>query len=297
MHGGFENMRRLDARGPASRRVVVDAKGAMLGPDCVLVRRTTAGYCSVRPEEAAAIQRLLCRAESEDPDRLFALSRGIADALNGGELALAQIYGDPIPVAELDSRQLKQLAAAARSSRRISIRISRATTMAAGPIEMAVRRRRSRSRRPSPPLQQLQPKPPPRSLARWAAPHSPALPISLPASPLPPPSSASCSCQPTAIWSVKARCPIGPISAIVTIRTPAPSRSIARPIAGASLLCSSGHIGADSLFYGRDGEIIGRGASAAPPPSIPQPAGFAGANRRRRTGRSSERERSAATLP
>ena len=69
----------------------------MLGPDCVLCLCTTAGYCSVRPKEAAAIQRLLCRAESEDPDLLFALSRGIADALNGGELALAQINGSAHP--------------------------------------------------------------------------------------------------------------------------------------------------------------------------------------------------------
>ncbi len=35
----YQQMRRLDARGPASRGVVVDADGAMLGPDCVLVNR------------------------------------------------------------------------------------------------------------------------------------------------------------------------------------------------------------------------------------------------------------------
>jgi hypothetical protein len=52
-----EKMRRLDSRGPASRGVVVDAEGAMLGPDCVLVRRTAAGYRCLHPAEAAAIQK------------------------------------------------------------------------------------------------------------------------------------------------------------------------------------------------------------------------------------------------
>jgi len=33
-------MRRLHPRGRESRGVAVDADGAMLGPDCVLVRRT-----------------------------------------------------------------------------------------------------------------------------------------------------------------------------------------------------------------------------------------------------------------
>jgi MFS family permease len=35
---------RLDERGPASRRVAVDAEGATLGLDCVLVWRTLGGY-------------------------------------------------------------------------------------------------------------------------------------------------------------------------------------------------------------------------------------------------------------
>lgn len=106
-----EKMRRLDARGPASRGVVVDAEGAMLGPDCVLVRRTAAGYRCLRPAEAAAIQKVLLGAQGDDPDRLFVLSRGIAKALNDGELALAQIYGLRIPVARLDSGELRKLTA------------------------------------------------------------------------------------------------------------------------------------------------------------------------------------------
>lgn len=107
-----EAMRRLDARGPESRRVVVDAEGAMLGPHCVLVRRTRDGYRCLRREDAAALQQFLFDAEG-DPDRLFAISRGLAGALNRGEMTLAQIYGLRIPVAALDGEQLKQLAAAA----------------------------------------------------------------------------------------------------------------------------------------------------------------------------------------
>ena len=111
----YEKMRRLDARGPASRGVVVDAQGAMLGPDCVLVRRTAAGYRCVQPAEAAAIQKVLFGAEGGDPDRLFVLSQGIAKALSAGELALAQIYGLRIPIAGLDSGQLRKLTAVAPS--------------------------------------------------------------------------------------------------------------------------------------------------------------------------------------
>jgi hypothetical protein len=109
----FENMRRLDMRGPASRRVVVDAEGAMLGPDCVLVRRTAAGYRPLRREDAAAIESILAEKE-RDPDWLFRLSCGIAEALNNGELALAQIYGLRIPISGLDNRQIELPAVAAR---------------------------------------------------------------------------------------------------------------------------------------------------------------------------------------
>jgi hypothetical protein len=108
----YEKMRRLDARGPASRGVVVDAEGAMLGPDCVLVRRTANGYCCMNREAAAAIQKAVFGAQGDEPDRLFVLSRGIAKALNDGELALAQIYGLRIPTTSIDTRQLRKLLAA-----------------------------------------------------------------------------------------------------------------------------------------------------------------------------------------
>lgn len=127
-----QQKRRLHPRGAAARGVVVDSDGAMLGPDCVLVRRS-AGTCRcVLREEAAAIQNFLFGVQADDPDRLFGLSRGIAKALNEGEVALAQIYGLRIPVAKLASRELAQLAAAATFIKANFNPASRATTAAAG---------------------------------------------------------------------------------------------------------------------------------------------------------------------
>jgi hypothetical protein len=111
MHSALEK-RRLDARSPTSRRIVVDGSGATIGPDCVLVRRVAGGYRCLHPREAAAIQQALF-GSAGDPDRLFILSRGIARSLNAGNLALAQIYGLRIPVPDLDAAQLRRLAAAA----------------------------------------------------------------------------------------------------------------------------------------------------------------------------------------
>ena len=55
----FERMRRLYPRGTANAGIAVDAEGATLGPDCVLVRRTAGGYRSVSRDEAAALQEFL----------------------------------------------------------------------------------------------------------------------------------------------------------------------------------------------------------------------------------------------
>ena len=85
----------------------------MLGPDCVLVRRTRAGYRCIPREEAVAIQKFLIGGEGGAPDRLFDLSCGMAEALNDGKVALAQIYGLRIPIAGLGDGQITQLAAAA----------------------------------------------------------------------------------------------------------------------------------------------------------------------------------------
>ncbi|MGC2523574.1 MAG: hypothetical protein WA417_13210 [Stellaceae bacterium] len=109
MHPIVTTMRALDSRGPKSRRMVVDAEGAMLGPDCVLVRRTPLGYRCTGRAEAAIIQCIL-RHAPEDPDWLFRQCCRIAKALADGHMALAQIHALFIPTNGLDDGQLTQLA-------------------------------------------------------------------------------------------------------------------------------------------------------------------------------------------
>jgi hypothetical protein len=105
-------MWRLHPRGAANQGVCVDADGAMLGPDCVLVQRTPFGHRSAHREAARDVQRILL-SDKDDPDWLYDQGQRIAKALDRGEIALAQIYGLRIPVRDLDGRQLKQLAALA----------------------------------------------------------------------------------------------------------------------------------------------------------------------------------------
>jgi hypothetical protein len=106
----FENMRRLHPRGAANRGICVDTEGAMLGPDCVLVRRTPSGFRGIEHDDASTVQKCLLDTDRDD-DWLFQQCRRIAEALDKGELALAQIYGLRIPVGELDDGQLRRLAA------------------------------------------------------------------------------------------------------------------------------------------------------------------------------------------
>jgi hypothetical protein len=54
--------------------------------------------------------RNACSMRIGDRDWLFRQCRRIAEALDKGEIALAQIYGLYIPISELDDRQLKRLA-------------------------------------------------------------------------------------------------------------------------------------------------------------------------------------------
>src|SRR5665213_3457023 len=104
-----DSVRRLRPRGPLSRGLSVDADGAMLGPDCALVRRTSQGYCSVSRNEANVLQALVCRG-ALDSDRLYRTCGRIAEALENDQLALAQIYGLHLPIDELGARQLRSLA-------------------------------------------------------------------------------------------------------------------------------------------------------------------------------------------
>jgi hypothetical protein len=105
-------MQRLHPSAPESHGIVVDADGAMLGPDCVLVRRTPGGFRCIAPHEARGIQAAVLGPD-HDPDWLFEQSHQIAQALATGEIALAQIYGLRIPLGDLDGATLRRLAAAA----------------------------------------------------------------------------------------------------------------------------------------------------------------------------------------
>jgi hypothetical protein len=106
----LDTIRRLHPRGAANRGICVDADGAMLGPDCVLVSRTSQGFRPIARDDAAVLQKGVLPADA-DPDWLFQQCQRIADALNHGELALAQIYGLRIPIADLADRQLRRSAA------------------------------------------------------------------------------------------------------------------------------------------------------------------------------------------
>jgi hypothetical protein len=81
----------------------------MLGQDCVLVRSTPRGFCAIERVDAASLQKCLLGTDC-DPDWLFQQCERIADALNRGEVALAQIFGLRIPTSDLDDRQLSRIA-------------------------------------------------------------------------------------------------------------------------------------------------------------------------------------------
>ncbi len=105
----LRDMRRLHPRGAANRGICVDIEGAMLGPDCVLVGRTRHGFRALERGQASTLQKCVLHTAPDD-DWLFRQCERISDALNKGEVALAQIYGLHIPVANLDDRTLRRLA-------------------------------------------------------------------------------------------------------------------------------------------------------------------------------------------
>src|SRR6202012_4817903 len=100
----LDTKRRLYPRGLANRGVCVDAEGATLGPECTLVARTEWGFQPIEREQASALQKCVLGA-TFDREWLFRQCGRISDALNKGELALAQIYGLHIPVEHLDDDQ------------------------------------------------------------------------------------------------------------------------------------------------------------------------------------------------
>ena len=105
------NLRRLHQRGERSRGLVVDHQGAMLGPNCVLVRRTATGFRCVDRSEADAIQKVAFR--DRRTGWLFDVGCRVANALNAGNVALAQICGvHAVSPTDLDDEQLAKLSKA-----------------------------------------------------------------------------------------------------------------------------------------------------------------------------------------
>lgn len=107
MHA-FSRMRRLHERGPECRGLAVEAEGVMLGPECTLMRRTTAGYRRADDAEIALVT-LAAFDGDERLQRLPIVLDHIAAALVHGELAKAQVLGLQLPVDELDAQQLRRL--------------------------------------------------------------------------------------------------------------------------------------------------------------------------------------------
>jgi hypothetical protein len=105
----LHDMRRLHPRGAANQGLCVDAEGAMLGAEWVLVHRTLKGFRALERDEATALQKSIL-SEGKDHDWLFRQCGRIADALNRGDIALAQIYGLHIPIARFDQRDLARIA-------------------------------------------------------------------------------------------------------------------------------------------------------------------------------------------
>ncbi len=108
MDGIFTDMRRLYERGRTARGLVVDAEGVVLGPDFVLVRRTSCGY---RPCDATHLD-LVRKVVFNDDDRLQRLPgilTAIAQALDARDMVRAQLLALEIPVGELNDTRLARL--------------------------------------------------------------------------------------------------------------------------------------------------------------------------------------------
>lgn len=108
----FATMRKLHPRGPRARGLVVDAEGVMLGPDCVLVRRTADGYRVVSNEMLTCMQGIAFGKDGHQPRLPFVLGR-IANALEGGDVVRAQLLGLSLAIGELCDDQLRRLRLAA----------------------------------------------------------------------------------------------------------------------------------------------------------------------------------------
>jgi hypothetical protein len=90
------------------RGLSVDLSGVALGPDCVLVRRTAAGYERAGLGEIVDLTRAVFGRDAR-LDRIPILLTRITEALAAGDLPRAQALGREIPIDALDERQLARL--------------------------------------------------------------------------------------------------------------------------------------------------------------------------------------------
>ena len=86
----------------------MDADGVALGPDCVLVRRTPAGYQRATAGEIVDLTRVVFGRDAR-LDRIPIVLARITECLSAGDLVKAQLLGLEIPLDELDDRQLARL--------------------------------------------------------------------------------------------------------------------------------------------------------------------------------------------
>jgi hypothetical protein len=107
----FAEMRRLHERGPGCRGLVVDTDGVMLGPDCVLVRRTARGFEAADSAKLASLSKTVFT-EDTQLRRLPQVLAGVARALEAGDLVKAQLLGLALRLGKLDDAQLRRLSRA-----------------------------------------------------------------------------------------------------------------------------------------------------------------------------------------
>jgi hypothetical protein len=81
---------------------------ARCSPNRILVQRTSRGYRGIGRAEAAMLQAAFLG--GLERDWLFRQTQYIAEELNKGEIALAQIFGLRIPLDDLNDEQLERLA-------------------------------------------------------------------------------------------------------------------------------------------------------------------------------------------
>src|SRR5579859_1250103 len=105
--------RRLHTRGPASHGVTVDDEGLAIGPDCLLVRRISAGYRTAARRDIRTLLDLAFDYRG-DEGPFHRHCAAIAKALDDGHVLRAQLLGLFLPVGELDGFDLQRLRLASR---------------------------------------------------------------------------------------------------------------------------------------------------------------------------------------